>query len=249
MLAFTKLLGMLLMPIGLLWLGLLVAMGWAFKRRQRGLGGFLVLLCAGFTLAGNTRVGHVLMARLEASLPSLPEHAAPLEALFVLGGGTEVDAQGRPFLAESGDRVMEAARLWHAGRVKRLVASGASMDAKAERRNLGEETRTIWLGLDIPPEAIRVIEEPCFNTRAEIQAYGRMKAKEGLHRVGLLSSAWHLPRAQALAQREGLEVQLIPSDRRGRIPPFRLWDLVPGHDGFQNTHRACWEMLGRLMGR
>ena len=249
MLAFSKLIGMLCMPTGLLWLGLLLAMFWAFRRRMRGLGGFLAFLFLGFTLAGNPQVGALLMNRLESTIPSLPENAAPLDALFVLGGGSQVDERGRPFLNVSGDRIIEAARLWHAGKVRCLVASGASDDARTGRRNIGAETREIWESLGIPSAATRVIEEPCFITRDEIQAYGRLKTKEGWHRVGLLSSAWHLPRAMALAKRAGLEVLPIPSDERGRVPRFQLWHLVPQEEGFQKTQLACWELLGRLVGR
>jgi uncharacterized SAM-binding protein YcdF (DUF218 family) len=249
MLAFSKLIGMLCMPTGLLWLGLLLAMFWAFRRRMRGLGGFLAFLVLGFTLAGNPQVGALLMDRLESTIPALPENAAPLDALFVLGGGSQVDERGRPFLGVSGDRIIEAARLWRAGKVRYLAASGTSDDARMGRRNLGAETREIWQSLGIPNTAIREIEEPCFITREEIQAYHRLKAREGWHRVGLLSSAWHLPRAMALAKRAGLEVLPIPSDKRGRVPRFQLWHIVPQEEGFQKTQLACWEMLGRLVGR
>lgn len=237
------------MPLGLLWLGLLGATVWAFRRRAKGLGGVLALLTLGLTLVGNPHAGHLMMARLEADVPPVPANPAPMEALFVLGGGSEVDDQGRPHLSPYGDRIAEAARLWHAGRVKRLVASGTSSDARSGRRNLGAETREIWMGWGIPSEAIQVIEEPCFITRDEIQAYGRLRAKEGWTRVGLLSSAWHLPRALALAKREGLVVIPLPSDPRGRPLRWQLWHLVPQQEGIQNVQLACWEVLGRWVGR
>jgi uncharacterized SAM-binding protein YcdF (DUF218 family) len=249
MLALTKLLGMLCMPLGLLWLGLALAATWAFRKRLRGLGAFLVLLFLGFTLAGNVQVGAWFMGRLESEVPPLSESSAPFDALFVLGGGSQIDDQGHPLLSTGGDRIIEAARLWQAGRATCLVASGASDDALADRRNLGAETRAIWVSLGIPGTAIRVLAEPCFITRQEIQAYGRLKTREGWRRVGLVSSAWHLPRAMALARREGLAVVPVPSDRRGRMPRFQLWHLVPQADGFQNTQLACWEHLGRLAGR
>lgn len=249
MLALTKLLGMLCMPTGLLWLGLALAAAWAFRRRLRGLGAFLVVLFLGFTLAGNVQVGAWLMGRLESEVPPLSENGAPFDALFVLGGGSQIDDQGRPLLSTGGDRIIEAARLWHAGRATCLVASGASDDAPAGRRNLGAETRAIWVSLGIPSTAIRVLEEPCFITRQEIQAYGRLKTREGWRRVGLVSSAWHLPRALALARREGLAVVPVPSDRRGRISRFHLWHLIPQEEGFQKSQLACWEHLGRLAGR
>ena len=247
MFALAKFLGMLAMPTGLLWLGLMSASVWAW-RRQRGLAWFLAGLTALFTLAGNPQVGHCLMGRLERQVPPFPAQAAPLEALFVLGGGTELDTAGAPLLEPSGDRVARAAQLWHAGRVRRLVASG-TVSGGAIRRNLGAETRSLWLGLGIPAEAIQILDEPCLNTRQEIQAYGRLQRKEGWQRVGLLSSAWHLSRALALAQREGLVVVPVLADQQGRIPPWQLWHVVPQEEGFRNTQLACWEWLGRSLGR
>lgn len=249
MIALTKLFGMLLMPLGLVWLGLWGAALWAFRRRARGLGLALVGLALALAVAGNVQAGHALMARLESGIQPYSPEDAPLEALFVLGGGSQVDDQGRPALGDSGDRIVEAARLWHAGRVRWLVASGASHGAGPGSRNLGEETRVLWKGLGIPESAIRVIEEPCIITREEVQAYRRLKAKEGWKRVGLLSSASHLPRAMALARREGLDAVPVASDRRSRVPKFQLWHLVPQSDGLSETQRACWEWLGRRMGR
>lgn len=249
MLDLTKFIGMLCMPMGLLWLGVGLAALWAFRRGLRFLGGFLGLLFCGLALAGNPQVGAWLMGRLESTIPALPQDAAPFDALLILGGGSEIDDQGRPMLGFSGDRIVEAARLWHAGRTRRLVASGASHDSPTSHRNLATETRQIWLELGIPASAITCLEEPCFITRDEIRAYRRLKIREGWQRVGLLSSAWHLPRAMALARREGLEVIPIPSDRRGRIPRFQLWHLVPQQEGLMKTQLACWEMLGRRVGR
>jgi uncharacterized SAM-binding protein YcdF (DUF218 family) len=250
MLALTKLIGMLCMPTGLLWLGLLLAAGWALRRRQRAFGAFLALLFVGFTLAGNPQVGAYLLARLESTVPALPKEAPPLDALCVLGGGSQLDDRGRPMLSPCGDRILEAARLWHAGGVRCLVASGAAEDLRSgRRRDLGAETRAIWMDLGIPATAIRVVAEPCFITRDEVRAYRRLRAREGWGRVGLLSSAWHLPRALALARREALEVVPVPSDWRGRMPRFQPWHLVPQEEGFQKTQMACWERLGRLVGR
>lgn len=249
MVTITKLFGMLLMPLGLLWMGLLGAMVWALRRRMRGLGMYLLLLALGLTLIGNPQVGYRLKARLEASVPSTPEATAPMEALFVLGGGSEVDVEGRPYLGEFGDRIVEAARLWRAGRVQRLAASGASNNSDGGRRDLGAETRQLWLGLGIPSEAIWVIDKPCFVTREEIQAYRRLQAKEGWTCVGLLSSPWHLPRALATAKREGMVFTPFPSHPHGRIPTAQLWHVIPQEDGVHNTQMVCWEVLGRWMGR
>ena len=245
-----KTFALLLMPAGLAWLALLGAMLFCFHRRHRGLGAFLLATFLLYGLAGNLHVGATLMARLEGEItPVEPTRAGPFDAVCVLGGGTEEDPYGQPELARAGDRVLLAARLWHAGRTPLLVASGMGRDGRRGLRDAGVETRVLWRGLGIPESAILVVQEPCWVTRDEIAAYCRLQERHGWRRLGLVSSAAHLPRALALARKAGLTVTPLGADWRGRPRAFQLQDLVPQAEGFMDVQRACWEILGRWAGR
>ena len=247
--ALQKFIGYLLMPAGLVWMGLLGMAIWSWRKRLRGFRLALTGLFMVYTLAGNYWLGEALIGSLERRIPDLPVNTAPLDAVFVLGGGSELDRGLSPELSESGDRIAAAARLWHAGRVRTLVCSGASDDGPQTVRNLGEETRALWRGMGIPDEAIFVVPEACRNTRQEIAADQRLQVLRGWRRVGLLSSAWHLPRALTLAQRAGLNATPIPSDVRNRSRRYQIWHLVPQHRGFALVELASWEYLGRWTGR
>jgi len=249
--------GFLMMPAGLLWLGLIAATGLAWRRGGRLGGGGrlnealpLLLLTIGYTVAGNIHVGHALMRRLEAEIPNLGETPAlPFDAACVFGGATEVDSFGRPELACSGDRVMAAARLYHAGLARTLVASGVSEDDPAGPRNLGAEARSLWLAVGVPESAICVVETPCRVTKEEVSAFASLKESRGWKRVALVSSAWHLPRIQRLAKRAGLDGIPYGSDWRGRHHVFQWQDCVPQGAGFWRVNLAAWEFVGRLAGR
>ena len=245
-----KTLGLLAMPAGLLWL-LLLGTGLLLLRRRQWVPAALVVLAwALFGAAGNCYVGAALMARLEAAIPSVDlRQVQPFDAVFVLGGGTDVDPAGEPILGTSGDRVLAAARLWHAGKARCLVASGWSREGLAGPRDLGRETRALWLGLGIPDRAILVVDEPCWITREEIAAYRRLQERQAWKRMALVSSAWHLPRALGLAGKAGLDVRPVGSDWRGQRTPLQIQKLVPQGTGLELTAKACWEMLGRLVGR
>ncbi len=248
--AFEKTLGLLAMPVGLLWLFLLASAGLCLLRKQRLSAALFLVSALGYALAGNVYLGSALMARLEAGVsPVDVATVAPFDAVCVLGGGTGEDFQGHPEANLAGDRIVLAARLWHAGKVKLLVASGMSRDSVRGVRNLGQETRTLWRGLGVPDAAILVVADPCWNTRDEIAADRRLQARLGWRRVGLLSSAWHLPRALALARKAGLAATPLAADWRGRPHPFQLQLLVPQAMGFLDVQRACWEFLGRRLGR
>ncbi|HEX9081835.1 MAG TPA: ElyC/SanA/YdcF family protein [Holophagaceae bacterium] len=246
-----KTLGLLAMPAGLFWL-LLGATGFLCLRRNQRLAGWTLCgLALIYALIGNIYVGSALMTRLEAGVPAVDlARLAPMDAVFVLGGGTEQDPFGGPQLGQAGDRVLLAARLWHAGKARILVASGMSRDsATGKVRDLGQETRQLWRDLGIPDSAIRVVATPCWNTREEIAADRALQQREGWSRIGLLTSAWHLARARALAKRAGLEAIPLGSDWQGRPHPFQVQMLVPQSQGFEQVQKACWEWLGRRAGR
>jgi uncharacterized SAM-binding protein YcdF (DUF218 family) len=172
-----------------------------------------------------------------------------LIALLVLGGGSEEDPLGRPQLSLCGDRVALAARLWHAGKARLLVASGCTLDGVNGLQDGGAETRVLWLELGVPDSAILVVPERCWVTRDEIAAHRRLQERFGWRRIGLLGSAGHLPRTLALAARAGLQVTPVGADWRGRRHVFQVRFLVPQGDGFMDVQRACWEYLGRWIGR
>lgn len=250
LLTLQKTAGFLLMPAGLLWLGLLAAAVLQWRRYGPRRAGFLCLLVLAYTLAGNIHIGHALMRALERQVPysHLPPNEA-FDAAFVFGGSTELDPFNRPELACSGDRVVAAARLYHAGLAKKLVASGVSSDSPSGPRNLAEETRQIWLSLGVPDTAILLVAEPCWVTRDEVRAFKRLSAAQSWEKVALVSSAWHLPRIAKLAQKEGLAGTPYGSDWRGREHVFQLQDCVPQGGGFWRVNLAAWELVGALTGR
>jgi uncharacterized SAM-binding protein YcdF (DUF218 family) len=172
----------------------------------------------------------------------------PFDAVFVLGGGTDLDPWGRPILATAGDRVITAAELWHKGKARFLVAGGTGRDLVAGTRDLGQETRAIWLALGIPDTAIVVVDTPCLNTRQEIAAYRTLQDRRGWGRLALVSSASHLPRALRLASKAGLAFTPVGAEWLGRRHPFQIQRLVPQGEGFHWTSRALWEHLGGWLG-
>ena len=252
-----KVLGILLMPVGLLWLGLLAWTIAAALGRHFRLAVGLGLAAAALTVSGNCWVGGALIDLLERQVPKVdPDAGAPFEAVFVLGGGTLLSAGGQPAFAESGDRVAMAAALWHRHRTPILVASGMSIPALDQPRHLGVETRTLWAGLGIPPAAVVVIptdESPSADgpriTREEIVEYQRLCRERGWTRVGLVSSGWHLPRALAACRRIGFAPLPIPAQPSGPLPAFSLYYLVPQAKGVNAVQTACWEFLGLIVGR
>jgi uncharacterized SAM-binding protein YcdF (DUF218 family) len=244
-----KAIGLLLMPLGLAWLACLAGALVCGRRGQQGPARAFLALFLALGCAGNVYVSSALCAGLEGRFaPVRLEGLEPFDAVFVLGGGADQDPAGAPELSSSGDRVYLAARLWHAGKARLLVASGMSHAGVHGIQDGGRETRELWRALGVPDRAILVVSDVAWNTREEIHAYARLRASHHWRRMALVTSATHLPRALALASREGLELTPLGCDWRGRHRPFLPYFLVPQAWALEDSTRACWEYLGRWTG-
>jgi uncharacterized SAM-binding protein YcdF (DUF218 family) len=175
--------------------------------------------------------------------------------------------------------VLLAARLYHRGKTKRLVAAGAlTTPTGFHQKGAGRAMAEIWQDLGVPASAISAIGGR--NTFEEIRSLkaileeedGRRNASgllwcaspsgpclqngpdsTGSARVGLLTSAWHMSRALRLARREGLELIPVPADfatdRQRPSWNTMLLGSLPSGYGFHSTHRALKERLAGLLGR
>ena len=244
-------LALLVMPAGLAWLLLAGLAGVAWARRRRGTALATAAAWLLYTLAGNVWLGSALLAGLESRIPVRDLATLPgvFDAVFVLGGGTTLGSDGRPQLGSGGDRLVLAAQLFAERKALRLIASGTSIAGLDQERDLAQETVTLWRAMGVPAEVIGAIPTPAVNTRQEIAAYKRMVDERHWRDVALVSSAWHLPRALALCAQAGLSVTPLGADRRGRLPSWSPYYLIPQSCGFEAVQAACWEHLGRWTGR
>jgi uncharacterized SAM-binding protein YcdF (DUF218 family) len=247
----AKIIALVLMPAGLVWLLLAVCAVQAWRRQGRAAAAVLGALFLLHTLAGNVYLGSVLLSLLERGLPHLDaEQLAAFDAVCILGGGTLEDADGIGELGDGGDRLAVAAALVHSGKTPLVVASGTRIGAiTGADTNLANETATLLIGLGVAPgQIIRLAGGP-ENTAQEVAAYKQLIAERGWKRVGLISSAWHLPRALRLCARIGLVMVPIPADHRNRLPSPSCYWLVPQEEGFSKIQHACWEWLGCWLAR
>jgi uncharacterized SAM-binding protein YcdF (DUF218 family) len=248
---YPKMIALMLMPVGLLWLLLIGIAIAAWRARRTALALALSAAVLADTVAGNVLVGTWMIARLEQGVPACDlATVARFDAVCVLGGGTQIDAEGHFELGDCGDRLLVAARLYMSGKTPYLVASGTDIAGiEGDRNNLADITASLWRGIGIPASAIITIPPGPVNTAQELAAYKTLIAARGWQRVGLVSSAWHLPRALRLCEPLGLSLVPIPCDHRNRLPAVSWYWLIPQERGYQLLHHACWELLGGWLGR
>ncbi|MEI6607316.1 MAG: YdcF family protein [Verrucomicrobiota bacterium] len=236
-----KIVALLVLPPGLLWLGLMVLAGWPGLRR--GGRSLVALVLLGYTLTGNPWLGGWLLGCLESPYVAVSQPAQRFDAICVLGGGSSARPDGTPQLGPAGDRLLEPARMFLAGKTEYLVASGLNVTDGGGTRSLADDTAALWRDLGIPETAIIRLSEPR-TTKEEILAYKALIAGRSWQRVGVCSSAWHLRRVEAICRNEGLLMIPLPADfLSGRLPWNPMY-AVPQARGFHNVQKALWEYLG-----
>ena len=240
-----KVLALLVLPPGLLWLALMMLAAWPGLRRWGRSLAILALIL--YTLIGNPWLGGWLLGTLESPYAAMRQADEKFDAICVLGGGSSVRPDGLPQLGPAGDRLIVPAKMFLAGKTGHLVASGLNVTDGDGSRSLADDTATLWRGLGIPKAAIIRLTDPR-TTREEIRAFKKLIATKSWHRVGVCSSAWHLRRVQTICRGEGVAMVPVPADFLSSPLPWSPIYAIPQARGFQNVQKALWEYLGALTG-
>lgn len=250
MIYLEKVLTALILPCGLLWLALLAVIFLAWRKRLRGLTTLLLAIWVAYSAAGNEWTGMFLCRWLGREFAHIdPIKQGHFDAIFVLGGGVDLLPNGQAQLNSAGDRVVLAARLYHASQTQILIAAGGPPnDSGTETIGVAHATQRIWQDLGIPKT--HILRLPGRNTREEIAAIRKLHdERPEWKRVGLVTSAWHMPRAMRLAERASLHLHPLPADSRGLPPSRTLTAFIPSGYALRQNELAVKEMLAALAGQ
>ena len=243
----SKLLPLLVLPLGLALLLLLLGL----IRRRRGpvLSAVVVLW-----LFSTGLVAQMLWRLVEWPWQrQAADHAPQADAIVVLSGGRHA-APGPARASEwhDPDRFLAGIDLFRAGRAPWLLFTGGQSPFQAGLTPEGELYRREALGLGVPADAI-ASTPPVRNTAEEAVAI-RALLPHAPSRVLLVTSAFHMRRAQRLFERQGMTVLPFPVDFQARaawggaiaLDPL-MW--LPTSRGLDQSSRSLRELLGRLIYR
>jgi len=241
-----KLLAKLALPLsaalGLMALALLaLALG-----RRRSAGAALAAAFLGLWLASMPALAERLAAALENAHPGAPlAEIAPADAILLLGGATRPALPPREFpeLTESADRVMHAARLFHAGKAPIIVVSSGRMPWQTALPPEADGIAALLVELGVPAGAI-VREAESANTYENCVNSKRLLDARGAREVLLVTSALHMRRAFATCRTAGLTLRAAPTDYWVAGDVARNHDLVPDPEALLITHLTLRERLG-----
>jgi uncharacterized SAM-binding protein YcdF (DUF218 family) len=222
---------------------------WILRNRRPRMATVLFWFSALTLYAVSTNAGSgLLIAPLESRYADIDALSAPqTEAIVLLGGGV-VAAAGKhdePELAEAGDRVRKSAALFKAGKAPIILCSGGNIDFLAGGGEAEAVSASrILQSLGIPPAAI-LTEGASRNTHENAELAWQILNARGVHRILLVTSAMHLPRAAALFRHAGFTVIPVPSNHLGGWGnPSLLFSLLPDPQSVANSKAALKEYLG-----
>ncbi len=221
-------------------------LGTALLRWRRKLGRTLqVVAIVWLLLASMPCVGGMLLHSLQ-SYPALDPGKGNqgAQAIVVLSAGADVVASeyGAPVIGPTTmQRLRYAALLQRRTQLPMLVSGGvprrnaptlASMMQWTAKNELSAEA--VWR------------EERSADTRENARYSAELLKQNGVKKVLLVTSAWHMPRAIDCFRRAGIEAIAAPTGFRGEI--FASWtSFVPHWNGLRDTCLAMHEWGGRVV--
>lgn len=251
----NKIVGWVLSPLGILFLGL--ALAWAargasLKFKVQGLKFKVHRWIIGLTLAFVWLMGCGITIRLigmplevdEIDLMTLPR----ADAIVLLGGGMGVHEKcGRPEMFAGADRVWAAAQLYKAGKSPIVFVTGTNSMAS---------TSGLLADFGVPTNVLRSVNG-ARNTEEEAKGIERLGVQmfrrlDGLRpKVLLVTSAWHMPRAKMMFEKyaPGLEIIAAPADYEMHgvaESPIEFGDFLPNAEALARNSYVLKEWVARI---
>jgi len=244
----SKLLPLLVLPIGLVIDLLFIALLFLLKGWRRTAATFLVTAMLVLWGASTPFVAHTLLGKLEQDYPAVMITEIPVrQCIVVLGGTVEPVLPPRIDIDmhEGVDRVRKAAQLYRAGRGRVIIVTGGNQPWSPFTEPEADSMRTLLLEWGVPAAAI-VLEGASRNTRENavyaIELMNDMDCGEPL----LVTSAAHMKRSVAVFATLGVTVFPVSADVRVvNNPNLTLLDFLPDADALNMTTDAMREWIGQ----
>ena len=147
----------------------------------------------------------------------------------VLGGTTDVDRKpgDRLFFHKGADRITHAVNLYHAGKVKKILFTGGNARLFEDPNRDNSPIFNFYTMCGVAPEDI-IIESASRNTRENASYVKALLEDHGTSgKVILITSGFHMRRAEGCFRKEGIEVTGFSTDFYSALPKDRF-----GFDGF-----------------
>lgn len=247
MLLITKAVGALLSPpavfLFLALLGLWLQLRWRYLGLGIASASVLALLILSLPITAD-----FLLITLENSVPPLTATDEALRkqagAIVVLGGGRAADTPeygGDTISSATLERVRYGARLHRTTALPLLLSGGSAFGEPMPEATLMRDALTQDFHVDVrwAEERSRTTHENAIFTRPILDA-------ADIHRVVLVTHAWHMPRAVLAFQQAGIDVIPAPTIYTDRNSTLTVLGFLPTGASLAKSNLALHEWLGML---
>ena len=239
----TKFLSLLIYPLSASLLLLMVAFFLILRRYQRSGMCLLAVALSWLYVCSTGFFSNALMGYLEDGYPSRAMSAIPsADAIVLLGGAVRGHTHmGRTTdLNQHADRLVYAAELYKAGKSNRVILSGGSAQGD---RSEAEQMQDLLLIMGVSARDL-VLEERSRTTYENAVFTARMLNERGLDTVLLVTSAYHMRRAEGVFKAQGVRVIAAPTDYKRLVSTSVLPPWLPSAGNLSRTSYALHELIG-----
>ncbi len=184
----------------------------------------------------------------------VPSAAPPRsDAIVVLGGATEAAFSPRPNVhVTAGDRLIYAAILYRAHKAPYVIVSGGAVPWRSGDPVESEGMSELIQLMGVPASAI-LQEAVSANTYQEAANIRKLMKVHHLHRILLVTSAIHMPRAFRTFTHQGIDAVASPTDFlvtnhdvAASLNAYQdlILNLMPDADNMRATTEALKEYIG-----
>lgn len=240
----SKTLYYFLMPATLVGISLLLALFLKNKRWKRI---SLITTVVLFFLFTNDFIINEIFKRWEIPPTAFAQVKGSYDVGIVLTGiaNLQIEPNDRVYFDKGADRIIHALELYKRGKIQKILISGGT--GSLDRPDLTEANELVKvLRLYNMPDEDIIVENESRNTYENaILSAGILKEKFPDGRFLLITSAFHLRRAQACFDKSGIETDVFSTDFYTHPTSFTIDSMIiPNEKAFVKWQTLVREILG-----
>jgi len=244
----SKILPLLVLPIGLVLELSFIALMLVLKGKKRISAVFIFLAMALLWAASMPIVADALLGKLEQDYPAVMMTEVPdSKCIMLLGGAVSPVLPPRVDIDmhEGADRLRKAAQLFHAQRAEVIIVTGGKQPWSPFAESEAESIKTLLLEWGVPASAI-MLERMSRNTRENAFNSVELLQKLSCGTPLLVTSGAHMKRSVAVFEKLGVDVFPVSADVRiFKKPRLMFLDFLPSAEALMMTNDAMREWMGQ----
>jgi uncharacterized SAM-binding protein YcdF (DUF218 family) len=210
----SKLIGVFLTPIVWIVLGVVISMILFIKKSKHSIKVFIATIII-TTFLTNPFIANTVFHFWEKDYLKIAKYNdAKHDIAIVLSGMVAYgDNPAQANFGQSVDRILEACRLFHAGKVSKILVTGGNASIQYKQPPEAEILRQFLNQMNIPDSAI-IMESKARNTFENARYTAQLLNERNLQnkKLLLITSAYHMKRSSACFFNQGLNVTPYPVD-------------------------------------